>query len=90
VAARLLAPGQGKKSWWAYLSLGPVVSLIYLYNIIASAGTTRVVWRDIGYDLISPSETVILHRPAPRVAAGKASKGARRGSSSVRSSSQKR
>jgi len=90
VAARLLAPGQGKKSWWAYISLGPVVALIYLYNIIASARTTRIVWRDIGYDLISPSETVILHRPAQRVPAGKAARGARRGSSSVRSSSQKR
>ena len=90
VAARLLTPGQGKKSWWAFLSLGPVVSLIYLYNIIASARTTRIVWRDIGYDLVSPNETVILHRPAQRVPAGKASRGARRGSSSVRSSSQKR
>lgn len=90
VAARLLAPGQRKKSWWAYLSLGPVVSLIYLYNIIASARTTRIVWRDIGYDLISPNETVILHRPAQRVPTGKSARGARRGSSSVRSSSQKR
>jgi len=90
VAARLLAGGRGKNSWWAYLSLGPVASLVYLYNIIASAHTTRVVWRDIGYDLISPNETVILHRPAPRVPPGKAAKGARRGSSSVRSSSQKR
>src|SRR5262249_45654943 len=46
VASRLLAGGQGKNSRWAFLSLGPVVSLIYLYNIIASAHTTRIVWRN--------------------------------------------
>jgi ceramide glucosyltransferase len=90
VAARLLADRQGKKSRWAYLALGPVVSMIYLYNIIASARNTRILWRDIGYDLISPNETVILHRPAHRAPAGKAPRGAKRGSSSVRSSSQKR
>jgi len=50
----------------AYLSLGPVVSLVYLYNVIASARTTRIVWRGIGYDMVSTMETVILHRPAQR------------------------
>ncbi len=88
VAARLLAAGQGRK-WWAYLSLGPVVSLIYLYNIIASAKTTRIVWRGIAYDLISPNETVILHRPPQRGQTGKAAR-PRRCPSSEPSSSQKR
>jgi cellulose synthase/poly-beta-1,6-N-acetylglucosamine synthase-like glycosyltransferase len=88
VAARLLAAGHGKK-WWAYLSLGPIVSLVYLYNIIASAKTTRIVWRDIGYDLISPNETVIFHRTAQRGQAEKAASPRRRQSSAT-SSSQKR
>lgn len=87
VAARLLAAGHGRK-WWAYLSLGPVVSLVYLYNIIASARTTRIVWRGIGYDLISPNETVILHRAKQRGQAGKAARQRRRPSSAP-SSSQK-
>jgi cellulose synthase/poly-beta-1,6-N-acetylglucosamine synthase-like glycosyltransferase len=88
VAARLLGPGHIKK-WWAYLSLGPVVSLIYLYNVIASARTTRIVWRDIAYDLISPNETVILHRPAQRGQTGKVARPRKRPSSAP-SSSQKR
>jgi cellulose synthase/poly-beta-1,6-N-acetylglucosamine synthase-like glycosyltransferase len=88
VAARLLGAERGRK-WWAYLSLGPVVSLVYLYNLIASARTTRIVWRDIAYDLISPSETVILHRPAQRGQTGKVARPRKRPSSAP-SSSQKR
>ncbi len=88
VAARLLVVGHGKK-WLAYLSLGPVVSLVYLYNVIASARTTRIVWRGIGYDMVSAKETVILHRPAQRGHTGKASKSRKR-QSSAPSSSQSR
>jgi cellulose synthase/poly-beta-1,6-N-acetylglucosamine synthase-like glycosyltransferase len=88
VAARLLAVGHGRK-WWAYLSLGPIVSLIYLYNIIASARNTRIVWRGISYDLISPNETVILHRPAQMGQTGKSARPKKRPSSAP-SSSQKR
>jgi ceramide glucosyltransferase len=87
VAARLLGAGQIKK-WWAYLSLGPIVSLVYLYNVIASARTTSIVWREIAYDLISPSETVILHRPARRGQTGKVARPRKRPSSAP-SSSQK-
>jgi cellulose synthase/poly-beta-1,6-N-acetylglucosamine synthase-like glycosyltransferase len=91
VAARLLkgGPGRSSRPWWAYVALGPIVSLLYFYNVIASARTTRIVWRDIGYDLISPNETVILHRPAHRGLAGKAARSAKQGPSSVRTSSQK-
>jgi ceramide glucosyltransferase len=88
VAARLLGAGHVRK-WWAYLSLGPVVSLVYLYNVIASARTRRIVWRDIAYDLISPNETVILHRPALRGQTGKVARPKKRPSSEP-SSSQKR
>jgi cellulose synthase/poly-beta-1,6-N-acetylglucosamine synthase-like glycosyltransferase len=92
VAARLLAGGgeNSQKLWWAYSLLSPVVSLIYLYNIIASARSTRITWRGISYDLISPNETVILHRPAQRSSTGKPSRSPRKGSPSAPSSSQKR
>jgi ceramide glucosyltransferase len=85
VAARLLPAGHGIK-WLAYLSLGPIVSLVYLFNVIASARTTRVVWRGISYDMVSPNETVILHRPAQRGQAGKAAKPRKRPSSAPSSS----
>jgi ceramide glucosyltransferase len=85
VAARLLPAGHGTK-WMAYLSLGPIVSLVYLFNVIASARTTRVVWRGISYDMVSPNETVILHRPAQRGQAGKAAKPRKRPSSAPSSS----
>jgi cellulose synthase/poly-beta-1,6-N-acetylglucosamine synthase-like glycosyltransferase len=88
VAARLLAAVHGIK-WLAYLSLGPVVSLVYLYNIVDSARSTRIVWRGIGYDMVSPNETVILHRPARQGQVGKAAKSRKR-SSSAPSSSQSR
>jgi cellulose synthase/poly-beta-1,6-N-acetylglucosamine synthase-like glycosyltransferase len=88
VAARLLAAGHGRK-WWTYLLAGPIVSLIYLYNIIASARNTRIVWRGIVYDLISPQETVILHRPAQMVQTGKSARPRKRPTSAP-SSSQKR
>jgi ceramide glucosyltransferase len=66
VASHLLSAHHraGRPHWWAFLCLGPLVSLVYLYNLIASARTNRVVWRGIGYEMVSPSETVIRQRPA--------------------------
>jgi hypothetical protein len=92
VATRLLPGGgeRGRKLWWVQSLCGPVVSLIYLYNVIASAWAKRIVWRGISYDLISPSETVILHRPAPRGSTEKPARSSKPRQSSVRSSSQKR
>jgi cellulose synthase/poly-beta-1,6-N-acetylglucosamine synthase-like glycosyltransferase len=78
-----------QRYWWAYALLGPVVSLIYLYNLGASARTTRIIWRGISYELISPSETVIRHRPAQRGAPDSASRSARQRKASVRTSTQK-
>lgn len=54
---------QVKKGWWAYWLLHPLVSLLYLYNVIASARTRRIVWRGIGYEMVSPRETFIWQRP---------------------------
>ncbi|MBO0721825.1 MAG: glycosyltransferase, partial [Blastocatellia bacterium] len=66
VAADLL-PAERERAqrvWWAFVLLGPVISLLYLYNILASLGTRRIIWRGIGYEMISPSETLVLDRPA--------------------------
>jgi cellulose synthase/poly-beta-1,6-N-acetylglucosamine synthase-like glycosyltransferase len=91
VAGRLLTADRERvqKLWCAYSMLAPLVSLVYLYNVIASARTKRIVWRGIGYDLISPGETVITHRPVQRGSTEKAARSSRQHKSSVRSSSQK-
>lgn len=54
---------QVRKGWWGYWFLHPVISLLYLYNVIASARTRRIVWRGIGYEMVSPTETRIWQRP---------------------------
>ncbi len=54
---------QIRKGWWAYWFLHPVISLLYLYNVITSARTRRIIWRGIGYEMVSPRETIIWQRP---------------------------
>jgi hypothetical protein len=54
---------QIRRSWWAYVFLSPVVSLVYLHNIMVSARTRRILWRGIGYEMRSPRETFIWYRP---------------------------
>jgi hypothetical protein len=54
---------QVRNGWWAYWFSHPAISLLYLYNVIASARTRRIVWRGIGYEMASPSETIIWQRP---------------------------
>lgn len=90
-ATRLLPANRHSilKLSWAYSLFGPAVSLIYLYNVVASAWTKRIVWRGIGYDLISPNETVILNRPASRGLHETPARSAKQPRSSVRSTSQK-
>lgn len=91
VATQLLTNNRARihKLWWAYVLLGPIVSLLYLYNIIASAWSNRIVWRGIGYEMISPGETTVLHRPLHRPHADPASRSQRKRKASVRSSSSK-
>ncbi len=91
-AARLLTANREnvQKLWWAYTLLGPFVSLLFLYNVIAAARTKRIVWRGIGYELVSPNETVILHRPTQSGASEKPARPSKQRQPSVRSSSQKR
>jgi len=52
---------------WAYVLLPPFMSLLWIYNMIASAMTRRITWRGIMYDLRSPRETVIVSRSESRL-----------------------
>lgn len=66
VAAHLIALEQGGKagSALAQATLNPLISLLYLYNFLASLRSRRIVWRGIDYEMISPRETIVHHRPA--------------------------
>ncbi|MFN0085763.1 MAG: glycosyltransferase [Blastocatellia bacterium] len=92
VASRLIESQQAaiRRQWWAHALLGPISSLFYLYNILASARSRRIVWRGIDYDLISPTETVIRHRPEPRNPRENTPRSPKKREASVRSSSPKR
>jgi ceramide glucosyltransferase len=45
---------------WFYILCSPLVALLFLYNVIASALGTDIVWRQIHYKLISPNETRVF------------------------------
>lgn len=65
IAAHLL-PGNREQIWpyrWVYAVAGPLVSLVYLYNIAASAFSRRITWRGISYEMLGPNQTLILHHP---------------------------
>jgi cellulose synthase/poly-beta-1,6-N-acetylglucosamine synthase-like glycosyltransferase len=40
--------------------LWPLVSLLFLYDFLASTATRRIRWRGIWYEMRSPTETVVL------------------------------
>ena len=63
-AARLLEENSSRiiEGWWAHALFAPLVSLLYLCNLIASATSRRIVWRGTGYEMISPVRTVIWQR----------------------------
>ena len=46
----------------AHLLLWPVASLVYLYNAVVAAFSRRITWRGITYNLLSPTEAVIISR----------------------------
>lgn len=78
VASELLAEearGSVRRNRWAFLFFHPVVNLLYLWNLLVSALTSRIVWRGIGYELRSPSETVIWNRPVAAATEEKAGEG---------------
>lgn len=45
---------------WFYILCSPLVALLYLYNMVASALSSEIVWRQIHYKLISPNETRVF------------------------------
>jgi cellulose synthase/poly-beta-1,6-N-acetylglucosamine synthase-like glycosyltransferase len=56
VLPRSSLSGQG----WFYILCSPLVALVYLYNLVASAAGTEIVWRQIHYKLVSPNETHVF------------------------------
>ena len=46
----------------AHISLWPIASGLYLYNALVAAGSRRINWRGITYELKSPNETVIIQK----------------------------
>ncbi|MCS6885211.1 MAG: glycosyltransferase [Acidobacteriota bacterium] len=48
----------GKYGVW-YILLPPVVSLLYLYNLLISLKTDTISWRGIRYKLVSASKTIV-------------------------------
>ncbi|HWS54324.1 MAG TPA: glycosyltransferase family 2 protein [Pyrinomonadaceae bacterium] len=45
---------------WAHLALWPATAALFLYNAVAAGLSRRIEWRGIGYELKSPTETVII------------------------------
>ena len=45
---------------WFYILCSPLVALLYLYNMVCSALSTEIVWRQVHYRLISPNETRVF------------------------------
>jgi ceramide glucosyltransferase len=63
LAAREMLP-QAKREitnlWWMYCLLWILVSLVYLFNFFKSATTRRILWRNVLYEMRSPTETIVI------------------------------
>jgi ceramide glucosyltransferase len=55
----LPAPALSRHAWFYILS-SPLVAVLFLYNMIASALSKEIVWRQIHYKLVSPNETRVF------------------------------
>ena len=42
---------------WFYILFSPLIPLLYLYNMVRSALSTDIVWREKRYKLVSPNQT---------------------------------
>ena len=56
--------GRLRAGVWAHLLLWPLTAAVFLYNALAAALSRRIVWRGIGYELKSPTETEIIEPSA--------------------------
>jgi len=45
---------------WFYILCSPLVALLYLYNMVVSALSSEIIWRQIHYKLVSPNETHVF------------------------------
>ena len=71
-AVRLLLPEwspQLRRYEWAYVLLAPVASFITVYGFLSSALSRRIEWRGKVYEMLSPSDTLVLGSAAPSVEA---------------------
>ena len=50
------------RSWWMFCVLWPLVSVLFLYNFVASSLTRRITWRGVCYELVSDRETKVVGR----------------------------
>ena len=46
----------------SHLFIWPLASALFLYNAVVAAFSRRIAWRGIDYELISPTEAVIISR----------------------------
>ncbi|HEX8291550.1 MAG TPA: glycosyltransferase family 2 protein [Pyrinomonadaceae bacterium] len=56
--------GRLRRGVWAHLLLWPLTAALFLHNATAAALSRRIVWRGIGYELKSPTETEIIEPDA--------------------------
>jgi ceramide glucosyltransferase len=52
--------GRLRRGVWAHLLLWPLTAALFLHNALAAGLSRRIVWRGIGYELKSPTETEII------------------------------
>jgi cellulose synthase/poly-beta-1,6-N-acetylglucosamine synthase-like glycosyltransferase len=55
----VLPSGTLSKHRWSYILLSPLSSLLYQYNMLRSAFTRDILWRQRRYSLISPQHTIV-------------------------------
>jgi ceramide glucosyltransferase len=61
-AVRKVLPSGTLSKWkWSYILLAPLGSLLYEYNMVRSAFTRDIIWRQRRYSLISPQHTIVQH-----------------------------
>lgn len=88
IAAHLL-PANREQLWpyrWVYAVAAPLVSLVYLYNIVASAFSRRITWRGISYEMVGPQQTLVLNHPVNQPLHGAPVPAPRRRKAPIRSS----
>jgi ceramide glucosyltransferase len=57
--ATVLPSGTLSKHYGSYILLAPLGSLLYEYNMLRSAFTRDIIWRQRRYSLISPQRTIV-------------------------------